>query len=192
MDYSTDGLQFGETVVAGLQSDHELSADEAWDVVLGAFQAGQIWPYRLTGPAYREAQNAGGLGLVGDAQLLTALAELYDITAHDFDLVTGGLPKYREMIRERMQWPIQEYIWDADCQASILLPGDAGYTFRLVRCEPPASETLLHAVVAQLRADKQLQQALVGRLSQLKVSSSSMNRSIERVDYIISLLKSGG
>jgi len=188
VDYFQAALRFGENALVKLQSNRPLSADEAWDVVLGAFQAGQIWPYQLTGPSYREAQNAGGMGLVGDETLLTALAELYDVIAHDFELVTGGLPKYREMIRERMAWPIQEHIWDADCQETIGTPGDTGYGHILVRCKPPPFDDLLQQSVAELRADKVIQQALVGRLSQLKVSISSTLRSIERVDFLVEMM----
>ncbi|MDH3902730.1 MAG: hypothetical protein OES90_05850 [Xanthomonadales bacterium] len=86
------------------------------------------WPamvdtYRIAG--FRQAQNAGGLGLVAEPDVIVTLSYLYDVTAHDVELVSGGLPKYREMIRERLDWPLQEYIWDANCQATELNEGFA-------------------------------------------------------------------
>jgi hypothetical protein len=188
VNYYQAGLEFGETGLTGLQSDNAVTASQAWEIVLGAFQAGQIWPYRLTGPTYREAQNAGGLGLVADAGTLTALAQLYDVTAHDFELITGGLPKYREMVRERIPWEVQEHIWDADCQSTINRPGERGHAFMLVDCKQFPDGELLVRTVDDLRKDETLKQALVGRLSQLKVSSSSMARSIERIDSLITML----
>jgi hypothetical protein len=61
----------------------------------------------------------------------------------------------------------------------------------LVDCKQFPDDELLVQTVEDLRKDQTLKQALVGRLSQLKVSSSSMARSIERIDSLIAMLREG-
>lgn len=187
--YNAEALTFGEEALALMVDDSVLNETSAWTLVLGAFQAGQIWPYRLTGPAFRQAQNAGGLGLVAEPDVIVTLSYLYDVTAHDFELVSGGLPRYREMIRERLEWPLQQYIWDSDCQATVLNEGFADYRFSLVPCEmPPQPEQILTSAEA-LRKDEALVRALRGRLSQLKISLQSLDRITDRVDNAIHKLE---
>jgi len=178
LEYNRQALAFGEAALAALEASEAPTGDAVWDTVLGAFQAGQIWPYRLTGPSYREVQNAGGLALIGSEPAQTRLAYLYDVSAHDFELVSGGLPQYRQMIRERMPWPIQNHIWDSDCQVG------NDDDFRLVHCVAPPDTALLQQALDQLRADVEVQRALRGRLSQLKVSLASTGRLIERVQAV--------
>lgn len=189
VEYYGAASKFGESALAGMQSEADNSPEAAWETILGAFQAGQIWPFQLTGPTYREAQNAGALGLVADTRELTALAELYDISAYQTELVAGGLPKYRDLIRERVSWPVQRYIWGAGCQRTIERPGTNGYSFELVYCPKPSLEVELRQNYTDLRADKVLQQALVGRLSQLKITDDNMRRAVGRVDRIIALME---
>ena len=189
--YNAEALAFGEEALALLDDDSVLDEASAWRLVLGAFQAGQIWPYRLAGPAFRQAQNAGGLGLVAEPDVIVTLSYLYDVTAYDVELVSGGLPKYREMIRERLDWPLQEYIWDADCQATELNEGFVDYRFRLVHCERPQQPEQILASAEALRNDEALIRALRGRLSQLKISVESLGRVIERVDNAIQQLETG-
>lgn len=187
--YNSEALAFGEEALALMVDDSVLNEASAWTLVLGAFQAGQIWPYRLTGTAFRQAQNAGGLGLVAEPAVIVTLSYLYDVTAHDLELVSGGLPRYREMIRERLDWPLQEYIWDADCQATVLSEGFADYRFSLVHCEKPKQRESILANAEALRKDDALIRALRGRLSQLKISVDSLGRVIERVDNAIQQLE---
>lgn len=186
--YNSEALAFGEEALALMVDDSELNEASAWTLVLGAFQAGQIWPYRLTGPAFRQVQNAGGLGLVAEPEVIVTLSYLYEVTAHDLELVSGGLPRYREMIRERLDWPLQEYIWDADCQATVLNEDFADYRFSLVHCEKPRLPERILASAEALRNDEALIRALRGRLSQLKISVASLERVIDRVDNAIKQL----
>ncbi|MCB1606551.1 MAG: hypothetical protein KDI71_06205 [Xanthomonadales bacterium] len=183
LDYNSQALAFGETALRGLESAEAPTGAAVWETVLGAFQAGQIWPYRLTGPSYREVQAAGGLTLIGSERAQVKLAYLYDVSAHDFELVSGGLPKYRELIRERMPWSIQSHIWDSNCQTGSGRPGldEPGVAFELVACPAPGDQALLQTALNQLRVDTEIQRALRGRLSQLKASVASTARQIERV-----------
>lgn len=178
-EYNQQALAFGMRALAGLEAEQRPTGDAIWGIVLGAFQAGQIRPYRLTGPTFREVQSAGGLALVGDKQAQGALAYLYDVSAYDFELVSGGLPMYRQMIRERLPWAIQDHIWDGDCEVSAG-PGNDEDS-RLADCAPPADLALVEQALDQLRADEELQRALRGRLSQLKVSVASTGRLLDRV-----------
>ena len=191
LKYSQQALAFGEAALAGIEAADAPTGDAVWDTVLGAFQAGQIWPYRLTGPSYREVQSAGGLGLIGSERAQAALAYLYDVSAHDFELVSGGLPQYRQQIRERMPWPIQSHIWDSNCQIGSGLSGLAldFDQFELVRCAEPADKALMRKALDQLRSDAELQSGLRGRLSQLKVSASAIGRLVERARQVQALLQ---
>lgn len=190
MDYNAQALAFGEAALALLEAPEAPTGEAAWDAVLGAFQAGQIWPYRISGPTFREVQSAGGLGLVGNPRAQVALAYFYDVSAHDYELVSGGLPAYRQLVRERLDWSLQRHIWDSDCQASIERDGQGenDTAFALVRCPAPADASRVAAAVDALRNDPELQRALRGRLSQLKVSQSSNQRQIERAEAVIGLL----
>ena len=187
--YNSEALAFGEEALALMVDGSVLNEASAWTLVLGAFQAGQIWPYQLTGPAFRQAQSAGGLGHVAESEVIVTLSYLYDVTAHDLELVSGGLPRYREMIRERLDWPLQEYIWDADCQATVFNEGFADYRFSLVHCEMPPQPGRVLASAEALRNDEELIRALRGRLSQLKISVDSLGRVIERVENAIQKLE---
>lgn len=73
LDYHTQALAFGEAALALLEAAAPPTGEAAWDAVLGAFQSGQIWPYRISGPTFREVQSAGGLGLVGSPRAQFAL-----------------------------------------------------------------------------------------------------------------------
>ncbi len=190
-EYALQALEFGEAALARLEAPEPPQGEDIWITVLGTFQAGQIWPYRLTGPSFREVQNAGGLALIGDIDTQRALAYYFDVSAYDYELVSGGLPAYRQLIRERLDWAIQKHIWEGDCQLSsgALQQGEAGDDFILVACDPPADTALLEKAVTQMRADVELQQSLRGRLSQLKVSGASMARQIERAQEVIDKLE---
>lgn len=189
--YNRQALEFGETALAGLEASERPQGDAVWPVVLGAFQAGQIWPFRLTGPTFREAQNAGGLALVGHERAQRALAYYYDVSAHDYELVSGGLPAYRQMIRERLDWSIQSHIWSADCQSTVgaVGQGENDQAFILVACDPPADRQAVEDALDALRADVELQRSLRGRLSQLEVSQASTSRQIKRAEAVIALLR---
>jgi hypothetical protein len=186
-DYYAKELEFAETALAGLESDAAVTAEQAWEIVLAAYQASQVWPYRLTGPTYREAQNAGGLALVGDTDTLRALADFYDVSAYDFDLVTASLPRYRELVRERTPWPIQNHIWTQDCERK--RPGAIHDVFELMHCAAPEDDDLLQQTVAAFRADKDLQQALLGRMAQLKITVSSSNNRLSVLQRLLDRLE---
>ena len=187
-NYYLSALKFGESALAGLESTAEVDAEQAWDIVLASFQAGQIWPYRLTGPSYREVQNAGKLALVADSVTLAALSYLYDVAAYDYELISGGLPRYRDMIRERLPWPVQQHIWNANCQATVYVEEYRDHYFELTDCDEPALDELLIAAVYELRSDQELIQALRGRLSQLMVTHAASNRQVERIEDVLDKL----
>jgi len=60
---------------------------------------------------------AGALDSIGSRDTLTKLANYYEITANDVEVISGGSPPYRDMIREKMPWPLQRYIWNSNCQS---------------------------------------------------------------------------
>lgn len=115
LNYNAQALEFAKQALAGLQASDPVDVNEAWRVVRGAFQASQISPFQLTGATFREVQNAGGLRRVADPVTLRALTHLYDVSAYDFELVSGGLPPYRDLIRQLTPWSLQDYIWGAGC-----------------------------------------------------------------------------
>ena len=110
----------------------------------------------------------------------------------DFELVSGGLPKYRALIRERTPWPIQNHIWNSNCQESTTEIGRPDYRFMLTRCDTHADLALVRSAAESLRQDQELIQALRGRLSQLKISVDSTARARTRVEVVIQELEAAG
>lgn len=187
IDYYDQGLAFAEQALEGLSNDEPPSPDMAWRTVLGAYQAGQIWPFQLDSSAFREAQNAGNMAYVADATSLALLARLYQVTAYDVELISGGRPKYRDLIRERTPWPIQNHIWNADCQAQSYR-GEI-IVFELVPCAAPESEQDIQLAYRTLRADPEIRYVLQGRMSQLRVTSISFANSVEQIGNLIRRLE---
>ena len=126
---------------------------------------------------------------MADPDVIVVLAYFYDVSAHDYELVSGGLPKYRALVRERLPWKLQEYIWDANCQTTVPAVDYVDYEFELVRCAPPPDPAATRAAATALRADGELQDALRGRLSQLKVSEAGTGRLVQRTDNAIRALE---
>ena len=185
-DYYGQAFTFAETALAGMQATGPVTDSEAWDIVLAAYQAGQIWLYRLTGPTYREAQNAGALKLVGNPLTLKALAEFYDISAFDYDLVAGALPRYRELVRERTPWPIQRHIWSHDCEENFKTAINDGVELR--RCDGPADTELVQQTAAAFRSDHELQKALLGRMAQLTITVVSNDRRVNHAQEVLDMM----
>jgi len=185
--YYDQGLAFAEQALGGLSSEEPPTPDLAWRTVLGAFQAGQIWPFQLDSSAFREAQNAGNMAYVADATSLALLARLYQVTAYDVELISGGRPKYRDLVRERTPWSIQRHIWNADCQAQSYR-GQV-IVFELVPCAAPESEQDIHLAYRTLHADPEIRYALQGRMSQLRVTSISFSNSVEQIGKLIQRLE---
>lgn len=187
INYYAQGLVFAEQALEGLSSDEPPSPDLAWRTVLGAYQAGQIWPFQLDSSAFREAQSAGNMAYVADTTSLALLASLYQVTAYDVELISGGRPKYRELIRERTAWPIQSHIWNANCQSQSYR-GEV-IVFELVPCEPPASEQDVLLTYRTLREDPEIRYALQGRMSQLRVTALSFGNSVGDIEKLIRRLE---
>jgi len=185
IDYYKQALIFAETTLPALQNQNELSADQSWQVVLGAFQAGQIMPFRVSGPTYREVQAAGGLYSIGSRKAVNQLANYYEVTANDVEVISGGSPPYRDMIREKIPWNLQRYIWNNDCQSNSTSDDDGGFIFTLEYCTKPNLDNEIAKTVERLRSDLNLQDKLRGRMSQLAIIIASFSRNIENIELII-------
>lgn len=183
--YYEQALAFAENTLPALQSNEPLSAEHAWGVVLGAFQAGQIMPFRVDGPTYREVQAAGALDSIGNRTVLTKLANYYEVTANDIEVISGGSPPYRDMIREKMPWPLQRYIWASNCQDQQYNEGDGGFVFTLEHCAKPDLDQAIAEALERFRSDQELQDKLRGRMSQLSVVIGSFYRNIQNIEAIV-------
>ena len=188
-DYYEQALAFAETALPALLMAEPVTTDEGWEIVLGAFQAGQIWPLRISGPTFREVQAAGMLDAIGSRSTMTKLGNYYEISAFDVSVIAGGSPPYRDMIREKMPWPIQRYIWNSNCQSSSTDDKDGGYIFRLEHCAKPELDSEILGAVQQFRADQDLQDKLRGRMSQLMIVVASFSRQVRHIEGIIESLK---
>jgi len=189
IDYYEQALDFAEAALPALQNHEPLSAEQSWGIVLGAFQAGQIMPFRVSGPTYREVQAAGGLDSIGSRTALTKLANYYEVTANDVEVISGGSPPYRDMIREKMPWPLQRYIWDSNCQDQRFNKDDGGFVFTLEYCSKPNLDDEIAKALEQFRSDIVLQDKLRGRMSQLTIVIASFVRNVETIERIIVSLK---
>jgi len=185
--YYDQALEFGEQALEGLTREDPPTPEQAWQTVRGAFQAGQIWPFQLDSSAFREAQNAGNLALVADPAAQALLSRLYQVNAYDVELISGGRPRYRELIRERMPWAVQRHIWNADCQVQ----GSRGLVthFDLAPCAAPASEEDVLAAYEVLRSDPEIRYALQGRMSQLRVTTISFANTVGLLETAAALLQ---
>lgn len=192
VDYYEQALDFAETALPAMLSREPVSPEQGWKVVLGAFQAGQIWPLRISGATYREVQAAGMLDSIGTRADMTRLANYYEITAFDVSVIAGGSPPYRDMIREKMSWPIQKYIWNSNCQSSSVNDGDGGFTFALQHCTKPDLDGEILKSIEDFRADIELQNKLRGRMSQLAIVIAAFSRNIQHIDEIIENLQGSG
>jgi len=189
ISYYEQALAFAETTLPALQNNESLSAEQGWRTVLGAFQAGQIMPFRVSGPTYREVQAAGALDSVGSRGALTKLANYYEVQANDIEVISGGSPPYREMIREKMPWPLQRYIWESNCQSQIYNEADGGFVFTLEHCTKPDLDDEIAKALGRFRSDIDLQDKLRGRMSQLTIVIASFSRNIEAIEGIIAVLR---
>lgn len=186
--YYRGALDFARTALSGMQDREQVDAQRAWPIVLGAFQAGQIWPLKIEGPTYRAVQAAGKLHLIGDEAVLRGLTDYYDITADDFAMLAGFRPPYRERIRECLPWPIQEYLWQSDCQRATRDEQNGGFVFVLQDCVMPELPEVLIETVARLRQDEDLQDKLRGRMSQLKILIETLGRHLSHIDGVVATI----
>jgi hypothetical protein len=183
--YYQQALAFAETTLPALRSKEPLSAEQGWGVVLGAFQAGQIMPFRVDGPTYREAQAAGALDSIGNRTVLTKLANYYEVAANDVEVIAGGSPPYRDMIREKMPWPLQRHIWASNCQDQQYNVDDGGFVFTLEHCTKPDLDQAVAEALERFRSDQELQDKLRGRMSQLTIVIAAFSRNIQNIEAII-------
>ena len=183
--YYEQALAFAEMTLPALQSKEPVSADQGWGIVLGAFQAGQIMPFRVDGPTYREVQAAGALDSIGSRAVLTKLSNYYEVTANDIEVISGGSPPYRNMIREKMPWPLQRYIWATNCQDQQYNADDGGFVFTLEHCTKPDLDQVVAEALERFRSDRELQDKLRGRMSQLTIVIASFSRNIQNIKAII-------
>ncbi len=185
INYYEQAMDFAEVALPAMLASQPVSPEEGWEIVLGAFQAGQIWPLRISGATYEEVQAAGMLDSIGTRSVMTKLTNYYEVSAFDVDVIAGRSPPYRDMVRERMPWPLQKHIWNSTCQSESINDGDGGFTFGLVRCVKPDLDNQIQDTVDQFRSDIELQNKLRGRMSQLAIVIASFSRQVQHIEGII-------
>jgi hypothetical protein len=190
INYYQQALDFAETALPAMLDREPVSTEEGWTIVLGAFQAGQIWPLRISGATYREVQAAGMLDLISSRTVMTKLINYYEVSAFDVDVISGDSPPYRDMIREKMAWSIQKHIWNSDCQSDAVNTDDGGFIFSLEHCAKPDLDSEILDAVNQFRSDTDLQNKLRGRMSQLMIVIASFSRQVRHIESIIHDLRS--
>ena len=190
ISYYEQALDFAEFALPAMLESEPVSTDEGWNIVLGAFQAGQIWPLRISGATYREVQAAGMLDSIGARTVITKIVNYYEVSAFDIEVISGGSPPYRDMIREEMPWPIQKHIWNSNCQSDSVNENDGGFTFRLEHCVKPDLDEQILEAGDDFRKDRDLQDKLRGRMSQLMIVIASFSRQAQHIEGIIQGMQS--
>ena len=89
------------------------------------------------------------------------------------------------MIREKIPWNLQRYIWNNDCQKNSTSDDDGGFIFTLEYCTKPNLDDEIAKTVERLRSDLDLQDKLRGRMSQLAIVIASFSRNVENIELII-------
>ncbi len=184
--YYGQALEFAEQALPLIKGSFPESPELQWVMVLGAFQAGQIWPLQISGSTYREVQSRGSLNLIGNENILTRLSDFYDVTAYDIELVSGGKPAYRDRIREVTPWPIQKYIWENGCQSETEPINEIEFVYELISCDltEDLSAELLEGA-RFIHNNQEIIEGLQGRMSQLKVSIDSFKRAAQAIDIMV-------
>ena len=168
--YYAKARAFGERAIEGLASDAPLTAESSWNLILGLFQAGQMWPLDIDSTSYEEAKDAGVIRLVAGERVRGELEAFFELSKTNARTIDNVLPHYRGFIRQRIPWALQGPMWAGNCQAKTreesLYPD-----FTLTYCSPPAnvSPALLVTVAEALKRDPEVATELNGRMAELTV-----------------------
>ena len=177
-DYFEDVLAFALDAEAALSNSDPVPEENAWDVVLAAYQAGQAWPFAIFGTTYRELQSAGELDLIGGAETMTLLSEYYDNGSFQYAYSVPPSP-YRDMIRGRLPYSLSGYI-GATCEESLTTD-----TQQLNHCAAPEGARGLAGIVAELRRDQAVLRLLRSHMSQLRVQGDLLTELSEEAQALI-------
>ena len=118
----------------------------AWMTVVAYYQAGQVYPYRISDATFREMSSTGDLRLLDDPRLSAAVGEFYLSHADSDTRLFRQLPAYRETIRQIVPSAVQRHIWD-HCYRQISIARQ-----EMVDCPPPVPEREAGAVLQAIRA----------------------------------------
>lgn len=193
--YFLEAFAYGEAAMAVYDGAPPGDADAQWRFVLAAYQAGQIWPFKPSAQVYEELKSAGELDLIGGPKVRDALANYYDEAAGEIGVTFGAHDPYRELIRRRTPWKIQNYIWD-HCHPNEEV--DSGRpvpppSFRyMLDCPPPPDAALVDGAAARLLVDADLPDFLRGRLAELRVTLNYIENMLNDAREIAQLLDAGG
>ena len=152
-EYGAQGLKYVRT--------GELGDLAEWDLLLAYFQASQIGEFYTTQTTYDELKSGGELGLISDLELRNSLAYYY--TNADNPVLTER-PVYREHVRGKIPFEIQNYIWE-DCYASNEFGGQD-----FLDCKAPVDVKEAARLVAAISGDEQLMSELRYWMSTMRVA----------------------
>lgn len=151
---------FGELGLAHATSSNQKKVSD-WDLLLAYFQASQLQDFVTTRNTYDELKSGGELGLIRDLELRARLASFY-IRADNS--VLSERPSYREHVRGLIPLHIQTHIWK-NCYAIV------GDTQALKKCDSPADQDSLAAIVNMISGDTVLISELRYWMSTMQVAS---------------------
>ncbi|MDX1625288.1 MAG: hypothetical protein R3323_02135 [Wenzhouxiangellaceae bacterium] len=163
----SDFGEYADTVLDGPPPDTDAAR---WQFLVALFQAGQAWPFGLHGQVYREMQSAGQLDLIGGPEIRSALSSYYDESAREIGITFGTIDPYRALIRRKMPWPLQQYIWTRCYDFDASQTGRETIEEYMPACPPPDDLDRVRQAATDLHASEELEEYLHGRLSELHVT----------------------
>ena len=132
IEFFQDVQAYGELAISHYEKRSDPDLDN-WDILVGYFQASQIWPIVLSSDTYDELKSAGELDLLRDVELRQRLAQYYGDQYSNYENSAGIMPVYRERIRGQIPFELQNAVWD-NCHRS----NEIANTQFLVECDQPA------------------------------------------------------
>jgi len=156
---------YGDAAIAYLETG-TLRNESAWATVLALYQASQVAHYYSTNTTYEELRYSGELSLIRNPELEAAFADYYiSGVGQQANYLLQYQPEYRERIRGKTPWQVQQYIWE-----SCHLDGDTLVDQRMLECAAPIGEAEAASILAGYAADPDIIEQLRFWMSNLSVA----------------------
>ena len=150
-------------------------ADACWPTLVAFFHASQWMDVQLNKATYEEIRRAG---LPRDLSLRNTLAQYYSLNEQSVR-VFAELPRYRELVRSIIPAAIQTHLWTACFRI------DGRHQYLVADCEAAGSEEIVREILANLRANAEVEMSLTYWLSTVTVVKSTLEDQISRANSVI-------
>ena len=156
---------YGDAAIAYLESGR-LRNESPWATVLAFYQASQVAHYFSTNTTYEELRYSGELSLIRNPELEAAFADYYiSGVGQQANYLLQYQPEYRELIRGKTPWHVQQYIWES-CHAD----GTTLVDQQMLECDAPIDPSEAATILADYAADPETIEQLRFWISNLSVA----------------------